>query len=68
MATFEKRGKSGESRSGAEVRPPKPAIKCLVIVDDAMHESVAVVAEHSIGATRWSVPSIGSARCVDVRQ
>ena len=24
-------------------------IKCLVIVDDATHEAVAIVAEHSIG-------------------
>jgi len=28
-------------------------IKCLVVVDDATHESVAIVPEHTIGGEAW---------------
>ena len=41
-------------------------IKCLVIVDDATHESVAVVAEHSMGGNHLTrVLDQICARCAD---
>ena len=41
-------------------------LKCLAIVDDATHEAVAVVPEHSIGGNQMSrASSIGSARNAD---
>jgi putative transposase len=40
-------------------------IKRLVVVDDATHESVALVAEHSMGGNQMVRASIRSAPCVD---
>ena len=37
-------------------------LKCLVIVDDATHESVAIVAEHTIGGDHLTRILDGSAR------